>query len=721
MNKNSSTAFNTDRSIFKSSLEKAKTALGSDIFLLILARHNSRDFDLYGEHQQSHDARRDLYFGLMALPDDSWVMTCHDGNIRSHELGTNDKFAARLMELLGASTVIIAPFLIEEQGFGFGCWLWKEHRPIQNQDLMKTALMGDMLSLSVRAYQNKKRARERGDKLAALLELSTVIYSSRNYTEVLQKAVRLAMQIMAADGGAVFLIDKVEMLLKPLVIIDERYREELGSVKLKIGEGITGIVAESGKGLISNHSENDPRSAQVPGTPVEHVSLISAPLTWSGDVIGAITLWSYSGREFAREDLEILTIFARQTADSIENARLFESLERAYDELSRTQEQLIMTEKLKALGDMAGGVAHDFNNVLGTILGRTQLLLMKIHDPESRRELEIIEEMTLKGRRTVQRLQDFTHVSNRLQYTQVDLNKAVEEAIETTKPAWKDIAQKVGITINLHQSLGPIGMIDGSHDELKEAVSNIILNSVDALPQGGSIWIKTFAEGDRIVLEIRDDGIGMDENTKNKLFFPFFTTKGKKGVGMGLAVVYGILFRHQADINVDSTPGKGAVFTFKFNPSQFKSADQTARLKVMEPKSLTILLVDDDINLLNVVSDMLDFLGFCCVKAEGGRVGLIQLRERHFDLVITDLGMPEIGGWDIARFCRENCPGMPVILISGWGAQLNNEDALSRVDAVLPKPFQIDELKETIEIVMAKAGGESAAEIPNIKLTGEYR
>jgi DNA-binding response OmpR family regulator len=174
---------------------------------------------------------------------------------------------------------------------------------------------------------------------------------------------------------------------------------------------------------------------------------------------------------------------------------------------------------------------------------------------------------------------------------------------------------------------------------------------------------------------------------------------------MGLAVVYGILFRHHADINVESSPGHGAIFTFKFNPSQTKTLEQNLPPKNDEFKSLSILLVDDDANLLDVVGDMIDFMGYKYEKADGGKIALQLLASQKYDLVITDLGMPEVGGWDVAKFCRDHHAGMPVILISGWGAQLNAEEALSRVDAILSKPFQLDELKDTIETVVARIGG----------------
>ncbi len=690
-----------DKSIFKSTLEKTKGALRSDLLMVIIGGQERRDFDLFGDDTGASFDRGGLIRSLRTLPDSLWITAWTDGNVHFYSRQSENGFARSLLEITYCSSLLIAPFITDKGHNGYCCWLWQDPHKPSSEDSMKAGLLSDQICLSIKAYQNKRSARERGDKLAALLELSTAIYSSLNYKDVLQKAVRLSTEIMGADGGSIFLLDKEDLLLKPLVTLDDRYKDELNSVYLKLGEGITGKVGESGVGIISNHSENDPRCIQVPGTPVENESLISAPLTWSDDVLGVITLWSYNGKIFTREDLEILTIFARQTADAIENAKLYESLEKAYEELTATQEQLIMAEKLKALGDMAGGVAHDFNNVLGTILGRTQLLLQTVGDPVFQQELRIIEEATLKGRRTVRRLQDFTHVSNRLQFGRVDLNRVIMDAIETTKPAWKDTAQRAGITISMHSELCNAVVIEGSHDELKEALCNIILNSVDALPEGGNIWIKTWVERGKVVLQIRDDGIGMDESVKNKLFFPFFTTKGKKGVGMGLAVVYGILFRHQADIGVESSPANGAAFTFKFNLVSGATEKSAPQPRMGLQQNLSILLVDDDTNLLEVVSDMMDFLGHQCTKAGGGKEALQILETEKFDLVITDLGMPEVGGWDVARFCRERHPGMPVLLISGWGAQLDSEEALQKVDGILPKPFQMDEIKNAIEKVMS--------------------
>lgn len=695
-----STRFTTAGPIFKVTCNRAKQSLEAEVLVVLLSDVESLEFDLHIEDEGVEFDSSRIYYELKGIDPDDWEKLRSISETVIFDEKEEDPFISRLMEIMGAKVAVICPLLSENIGFGYVTWGWKHARNLSEANISKASLLGDQIALSLSASTSEKRSQEQGEKLAALLELSTSIYSSLNYKEVLNKAVRLSMEIVGANGGTIFLLNKEENVLVPLLTIDDTHEETINSMRLKPGEGLTGWVAETGVGLISNHSEDDPRSVQVPGTPNEPESLISVPLTWSGEVIGVITLRNSAGREFVQEDLEILTIFARQTADAIENAKLYEKLERAYDELSATQEQLILGEKFKALGEMAGGVAHDFNNILATILGRAQLLLKKIDSPDLKKELEVIEAAALGGGRTVKRLQDFTHVSTKSHYANIDLNTVVKEAIENTQPFWKSTAQKKGITINMHTELNQVTPIEGSPGELKEAFSNVILNSVDALPKGGNIRVETGESDGKVYLRITDDGIGMNQETRNKMFFPFFSTKEEKGSGMGLAIVYGIILRHQSEISVESSPGKGTELTFTFAPAGEVDKEFSGEEIVEDIPRMKVLLVDDDLNLLEVVEDMLEYLDHDCLRAEGGKIALDILENEQFDLVITDLGMPEIGGWDVARFCRERHPGTPVILISGWGAQIDKDDALSKVDAVLAKPFPIEELARTINSVI---------------------
>jgi signal transduction histidine kinase/CheY-like chemotaxis protein len=616
-----------------------------------------------------------------------------------------------IKDSLGCEKVLFVPVVIEDIGEGVLIWGWRT--PFADNSIStieKAALIADHVALSLKLTLKEKKGQDLNAKLAALLELSTAIYSSLNYTEVLEKAVSLSMEIVGADGGSLFILDKKNGILKPLVTIDKRHEEEISKVTLKVGEGLTGLVAKSGVGLISNHSENDPRVVQVPGTPKDPESIISAPLTWSGEVIGVITLRSESCKDFQQEDLDILTIFARQTADAIENAKLFDSLEKAYQELASTQEQLIMTEKLRALGEMAGGVAHDFNNVLGAILGRTQLLLRAVEDPKLVKHLQQIEQMTLAGAKTIQRLQNFTRVSSSGRYETIDLIKVVEDAIEMTRPRWKDQCQKGGVAIDIRFDFKERLSVMGNPSELAEAFSNLIMNSIDALPQGGAITINSIRQDDKAILTFQDNGVGMDEVTLKRIFFPFFTTKGRQGTGMGLSVVYGIINRHRGEIDVTSKIGEGTTFTIILPISQQTSPVIEEIPKPVQVAKARVLLVDDDENIRSVISDMLDLLGHQVMAAPCGEDALKLFQKHDFDLVITDLGMPGISGWDVVRACKEMRPHIPVIMISGWGNQIDeNMISQSRLDGVLAKPFEMNKIKAMLGKVLS--GDSSPADI----------
>jgi len=696
-----STRFDSAGPIFKVTCHRAKQSLGADVLVVLLPDVERLEFDLHIEDEAGYLDSSRIYYDLKELDPEGWNQLLSIAGTSVFENKRDDSFIARLLSVIGASDTIICPLSTENIGPAFVIWGWKSDKDLCQNDIATAELIGEQIALSLSASMSERRFQEQAEKLAALLELSTSIYSSLNYKDVLNKAVKLSLEIVGADGGTIFILDKEENVLMPLLTVDDSHADAINSIRLKPGQGLTGWVAETGVGLISNHSENDPRSIQVPGTPIEPESLICAPLTWSGEVIGVITLRNSTGKAFAQEDLEILTIFARQTADAIENAKLYEKLEKAYAELSATQERLIFVEKLKALGEMAGGVAHDFNNLLATILGRTQLLLKRQDSRELRNELKIIEEAALAGGKTVRRLQDFTHVSTKTQFTTINLNGAVEDAVEYTMPSWKTTALKKGITINMNKDLQEIPMIEGNYHELKEVISNIILNSVDALNRDGNIWVETKFDDSKVVLRIADDGIGMNEETKNKLFYPFFSTKEGKGSGMGLAVVYGILFRHQAEISVESSPGNGAEFLLKFSPASKIDKEVESGPAVDEVSELNILLVDDDTSLLSVVEDMIDYIGHKCKTASGGRMALDMLEKEKFDLVVTDLGMPDIGGWEVARFSRQIRPETPILLVSGWGAQIDRQEAMEKVDAVLAKPFQLADFEEAINSVVS--------------------
>jgi len=408
---------------------------------------------------------------------------------------------------------------------------------------------------------------------------------------------------------------------------------------------------------------------------------------------------------FSEQEIELAKLFSQTVGQALHNARAFENLENAYRSVSVAQEQALQTERLRALKEMAAGMAHDFNNVLGTILGRIQLLLNQPLDEKLVHSLKQMEKAAAEVVRKVARLQEFTRDRHEDEAHPVDLTSVAKEAVEVTRTVWRDGIEAMGkapieLSTDFSAATAPIL---GNFTDLVEVVANLISNAVDALPSGGKIVVSTFQKGTDVLLSVRDNGIGMSPEVKSKVFFPFYTTKGRKGTGLGLSVAYGIVSSYRGEILIESEPGKGSVFTLRFPASHAPEKQEPPALVEEKVGRLSILAVDDDENIRCVLSEMLDFLGHKVEAAEDGKRALSLLEKQSFDLVITDLGMPGITGWEVARTAKEKDKSTPVILISGWGSQIEPAKVSEvGIDKVLPKPFHMDDIRQAIGEVLAK-------------------
>ena len=600
---------------------------------------------------------------------------------------------------------IFVPLIKNQQIFGgiLGMWLKQKHT-FTTWEVKGAEMLASYVSMSIQSFDLKFQLGTQVNRVKALLELSTTIYSSLNYKVVLEKVIHYAKKLAEADGCTIYILDKQKQTLKPWLSNYDDYRDQIMKFELKIGEGATGKAAQSGLAIISNFADQDHRTVQIPGTPDEPESLMSVPLMWSGEVIGVITINAKGHRRFSDDDLNLLTIFARHVSDAIENARLFENLEKAYKDLNEAQKQLVQSERLRALGEMAGGVAHDFNNILGAILGRVQLLLLNDRMEEKLKYgLKLIEKSALDGAETVRRIQEFTRVHKFTYLSKVDLNQIVEDALEMTQPKWKDEAQQRGVDIRVEKELNDVKPVAGLASELTEVLSNMILNSVDAMPGGGILTLKTYQTPDSVYIEIQDTGSGMSDEIKRMAFEPFFTTKGKQGTGLGLSVAYGIISRHKGEITIDSQEGKGTTFKIRL-PLQDLTAEakETPPPKVLDRK-MRILVVDDDPNIQDILQDILNLDGHKVQLASSGDEALKLFKSSDFEVVITDLGMPGMSGWELAKEVKKVKSQIRVILITGWRAQLDTDKIKeSGVDFILPKPFHIEQIKEVLHQTAAK-------------------
>ena len=393
--------------------------------------------------------------------------------------------------------------------------------------------------------------------------------------------------------------------------------------------------------------------------------------------------------------MEFVTAMGSIMGVAVQNAQLFVEVKRSYEELKRTQGQLIQAEKLTALGQMAGGVAHDFNNILAAILGRTQLLIRQVEEPQVKNWLRVIERASLDGAETVRRIQEFTRQRSDEEPESVDLNELVDDVVKITEVRWKDDAQAKGIRIDVDVEPGGLLPVVGNPSELRHALRNAVLNALDAMPRGGRLMIRTGIVADsspRVEVVISDNGLGMSEEIRRKVFDPFFTTKGPRSTGLGMSVAYGIIHRHKGEIQVESQEGRGSSFRIRLPVAAEAVGPPASLVPLPSDVNVKILVIDDEDGVREALRDMLLSSGAEVEIHRNGRDGLRAFERDHFDIVFTDLGMPDVSGWQVAEAVKAQRPGTPVVLVTGWGIQVGRPDRReSAVDLVLPKPFRVDD------------------------------
>lgn len=402
----------------------------------------------------------------------------------------------------------------------------------------------------------------------------------------------------------------------------------------------------------------------------------------------------------------------REYARALEELRQsHQALQEAMKQLQETQQQVIQQQRLRALGEMASGIAHDFNNALTPILGLTELLLDNAEvtsDPQVKRYLEMIRTAAQDAAQTVSRLREFYRPRGRTELRQpIDVNATVEEAVQLTAPRWREQAEAKGIFIRVHTDLQPMPLVSANGSELREALQNLIFNAVDALPRGGDITLRTFTVGgpnpEWVVVEVRDNGVGMDEETRARCFEPFFSTKGEQGSGLGLAVVYGIVQRHDGKIEVDSKVGEGTTVRV-FLPAVAPKTGTAAEGEEPGPqRQLRILLAEDKPLVREVIMEHLLRQGHTVDTASDGQQGLERFLASRYDLVITDLAMPVMSGEQLAMEIKKIAPNKPIILLTGFGDPRLAQNAYSElVDYVLMKPVTLFALRQAIAKVTAE-------------------
>jgi len=520
---------------------------------------------------------------------------------------------------------------------------------------------------------------------------------------------------LEVDRISLMLLDEKtqEMWIVAARGLDEKVKEK---VRMAVGTGIAGWVAREGKPVLVKDVVTDPR-VKTSLHSTDATSFISAPIVLSipillqERVLGVINVTNRrSGKSFDEEDMAFLYSLAGQAAVAIERTIQYEELQEAHESLKAAQKNLLEAERVNALGLMAAGVAHDFNNLLTGMLGRVELLQKKVDTqgadlPFIRSQLESLHKIVLQGAGTVRRIQEYSRIRKDSPSESVDLNSVVDNSVELTTAKWKDECETRGVRVDVRFERGRIPSIQGNAADLTQVVSNLIFNAVEAMPKGGELTLKTFQAGNTIGLEVSDTGDGMSTEVKEKLFQPFFTTKDN-GYGLGTSIIYGIVARHGGNIHVSSEEGMGTTFLFRLPVDNGSMGDQLSENVAQGGESGTakVLVVEDnDIN-RELFKGYLDEMGHKAVLAADGKEMLPLLDQGPFDLVITDLSMPGISGWQVAEKVKKQTPRVPVILISGWAIQQDDTRIReSGVDFVLQKPCTLKDFQDVVNKALSSS------------------
>ncbi len=435
--------------------------------------------------------------------------------------------------------------------------------------------------------------------------------------------------------------------------------------------------------------------------------ILVIPLAHEGKLFGTLSVDRTRTRISPdNAEVEPLEMLADQATIVLYNWRLIGRLQSQLAEVTALREQerlrtdqLQRTERLRALGELASGVAHNFNNALTIIQGRVGLLKMREQDEKTLQALEIIYQVSLDAGNIVRRIQDFAKVrQDHTDFITIDMRTLTDEVIEVTRPRWKDEAESVGRIITLDcRSNGPV-FVKGNPTELREVLTNLIFNSVDAMPDGGAIEINLGTVENEILVSVTDSGTGISEEVLQRIFDPFFSTKGGLGTGMGLSVSHSIISRHLGRIWAESKPGGGTVFQIALpaaEPAMPIERIGPPSLQMVRP--LRMLVIDDERGVGEFLCELLGEMGHFAMFETDPEKALVKLANEAFDVLFTDLGMPGMNGWQFISHARKIYPEIPIVLVSGWANTLNPNDLRTHAIRSISKPVDMDELQATLK------------------------
>jgi len=559
-------------------------------------------------------------------------------------------------------------------------------------------------------------------RLDLLHRITRAIGERQDLQSIYQVVIRSLEDNLPIDFGCVCLYDPAA---ETLTVTSVGLRSGALAIELALTEQARIPVDQNGlTRCLRGHLVYEPDINAVPFPFAQRLaggglgSFVAAPLLVEGKVFGVLVVARRAAESFGSAECEFLRQLSEHVALAAHQVSLYGALQQAYEDLRQTQHTVMQQERLRALGQMASGIAHDINNAISPVALYTESLLEQEANLSARARdyLTTIQRAIEDVAETVARMREFYREHEpQLLLAPVYLNRVAEEVIDLTRARWRDLPQGRGIVIRMQTELASdLPVIMGAASEIRDALTNLIFNAVDAMPEGGTLTLRTRAvpapgasedqESVTLVrLEVCDTGVGMDEETKRRCLEPFFTTKGERGTGLGLAMVYGMVQRHSAEIEIESEPGKGTTTRLVFSPAAPAAVSMVRSPAPPRPtQPLRILVVDDDALLSKSLRDTLESDGHHVTAADGGQAGIdafvaAQQHREPFAVVITDLGMPFVDGRKVAAAVKSASPSTPVIMLTGWGQRLIAEDEIPpHVDRVLNKPPRLLHLRTAL-------------------------
>ncbi|MDA0711191.1 MAG: GAF domain-containing protein [bacterium] len=501
--------------------------------------------------------------------------------------------------------------------------------------------------------------------------------------------------------------------------------ENLPVSRFRRGEGIAGWVAENGEPVSISDISQDTRFVNTAQSIGPIGSILCLPLHLDNHIVGVINLSHPHPSMFNDEDVRLMMLIADQVAIALNSVQLFEDthklntiLTREIDQKTRAlqeanrdlhsemaerkqaEKELVRTQRLRAVGELAAGVSHNLNNILTGIWGPAQILLRSTRDPHLVRQAELINTFAERAADLVVRLHQTTRVEEGIALQMVRVNDIVREAIETTRPRWKDEPESRNIANEISTHFHDSPTILGSASDLYDALVNLIFNAVDAMPQGGLISLATQIRDGQAIITVTDTGTGMDADTLQRIFEPFFTTKVDVGRGLGLFTVYNTITRWKGQLSAQSVPGQGTTFVISLPISEEHPTETDPPVLSPGGRRARILLVDDEPAIGEILFSV--FHRSHAVEVfESGTDALARCQTESFDLAILDLGMPGMSGDVLALELRKLFPTLGLILTTGWKLP-ENDPRLEPFDFSIQKPFRgFDGIRDLVNQTIA--------------------